>query len=63
MIHGLIDVDMTRVRQFLHEHQAKTGESLSFTAFIIACLAHAVDENKSFCVRTVRDKQRAVISL
>ncbi len=47
MIHGLIDVDVTRARQFLHEHQAKTGESLSFTAFIIACLAHAVDENKS----------------
>jgi pyruvate/2-oxoglutarate dehydrogenase complex dihydrolipoamide acyltransferase (E2) component len=47
MIHGLIDVDVTRARQFLHEHQAKTRESLSFTAFIIACLAHAVDENKS----------------
>src|SRR6266702_3648603 len=46
MIHGLIDVDVTRIRQFLHEHQAKTGESLSFTAFIIICLAHAVDENK-----------------
>ena len=46
MIHGLIDVDVTRIRQFLHEHQAKTGESLSFTAFIIICLVHAVDENK-----------------
>jgi pyruvate/2-oxoglutarate dehydrogenase complex dihydrolipoamide acyltransferase (E2) component len=47
MIHGLIDVDVTRVRAFLREHTATTGESLSFTAFIITCLAKAVDENKS----------------
>ena len=37
MIHGLIEVDVTRVRSFLREHKAKTGESLSFTAFILAC--------------------------
>jgi len=47
MIHGLIDVDVTKARQFLQEHKATTGESLSFTAFIITCLAKAVDENKS----------------
>ena len=47
MIHGLIEVDVTRAREFLREHKAKTGESLSFTAFIIACLGKAVDENKS----------------
>ncbi len=47
MIHGLIEVDVTRAREFLWEHKAKTGESLSLTAFIIACLGKAVDENKS----------------
>ncbi len=47
MTHGLIEVDVTRAREFLREHKAKTGESLSFTAFIITCLAHAIDENKS----------------
>jgi pyruvate/2-oxoglutarate dehydrogenase complex dihydrolipoamide acyltransferase (E2) component len=47
MIHGLIEVDVTRARQYLREHKAKTGESLSFTAFITSCLAQAVDENKS----------------
>jgi pyruvate/2-oxoglutarate dehydrogenase complex dihydrolipoamide acyltransferase (E2) component len=47
MIHGLIEVDVTRARKFLRDHKAKTGESLSFTAFIITCLAHAVDENKA----------------
>lgn len=47
MIHGLIEVDVTRAREFLRDHKAKTGESLSFTAFIATCLGKAVDENKS----------------
>jgi pyruvate/2-oxoglutarate dehydrogenase complex dihydrolipoamide acyltransferase (E2) component len=47
MIHGLMEVDVTRAREFLRDHKAKTGESLSFTAFIVTCLAQAVDENKS----------------
>ena len=47
MMHGLLDVDVTRARAFLREHQAKTGESLSFTAFLIACLGKAVDEHKA----------------
>jgi pyruvate/2-oxoglutarate dehydrogenase complex dihydrolipoamide acyltransferase (E2) component len=47
MIHGLIEVDVTRARTYLREHKANTGESLSFTAFIIACLGKAVDENKA----------------
>ena len=47
MIHGLIEVDVTRAREFLRNHKAKTEESLSFTAFIIACLGKSVNENKS----------------
>jgi pyruvate/2-oxoglutarate dehydrogenase complex dihydrolipoamide acyltransferase (E2) component len=47
MIHGLIEVDVTRARAHLREHKATTGESLSFTAFLIACLAKAVDEHKA----------------
>jgi hypothetical protein len=47
MIHGLIEVDVTRARRYLREHNAKTEESLSLTAFIMSCLAQAVDENKS----------------
>jgi pyruvate/2-oxoglutarate dehydrogenase complex dihydrolipoamide acyltransferase (E2) component len=45
--HGLIEVDVTGARQYLRDHEAKTGEMLSFTAFIVACLAHAVNENKA----------------
>ena len=47
MMHGLIEVDVTRARAHLRDHKAKTREALSFTAFIIACVAKAVDENKS----------------
>ncbi len=47
MIHGLLEVDVTNARAFLREHKARTGEALSFTAFIITCVAHAVDEHKA----------------
>jgi pyruvate/2-oxoglutarate dehydrogenase complex dihydrolipoamide acyltransferase (E2) component len=47
MIHGLIEVDVTRARAHLREYKATTGESLSFTAFLVACLAKAVDEHKA----------------
>ena len=46
-VHALIEVDVTKSRQCLRAYKARTGESLSFTAFIITCLAKAVDENKS----------------
>src|SRR5436190_24314981 len=47
MIRGLIEDDVTRAREFLREHKANTGESLSTTAYIITCLAQAADETKS----------------
>jgi pyruvate/2-oxoglutarate dehydrogenase complex dihydrolipoamide acyltransferase (E2) component len=47
MIHGLLEVDVSRARAHLRDHQAKTGEALSFTAFLMACLAKAVDEHKA----------------
>jgi pyruvate/2-oxoglutarate dehydrogenase complex dihydrolipoamide acyltransferase (E2) component len=47
MIHGLFEADVTEARAMLREHKARTGESLSFTAFICACLAKAVDEHKA----------------
>lgn len=46
-VHGLIEVDVTVPRQALRAHKARTGQALSFTAFSIACLAKAVDENKT----------------
>jgi len=46
IMHGLAEMDVTRPRQYIREHKARTGETLSFTAFIVACLAKAVEANK-----------------
>jgi pyruvate/2-oxoglutarate dehydrogenase complex dihydrolipoamide acyltransferase (E2) component len=47
MIHGLTEVDVTQARQIIAQHKSQTGETLSFTAFVIFCLAQAIDENKT----------------
>lgn len=47
MIHGLLEVDVTRARAALREHKAKSGETLSFTAFLATCLGRAVAEHKA----------------
>ena len=45
-IYGLLEVDVTIARQIIAEHKARTGESLSFTAFLAVCIARAVEEHK-----------------
>ncbi len=45
VIHALFEFDVTIARQFMREHKAKTGESLSFTAFIVMCLARAIEQH------------------
>lgn len=57
LMHGLVEMDVTDARQLIRDHKAKTGESLSFTAFIISCLGRTVDMNKHMqAVRTWREK-------
>lgn len=46
IVHGLVEVDVTGARRTLRAHKDRTGESLSFSAFIIACVGRAVDQNK-----------------
>ena len=46
-MYGMLEVNVTVARQFIAEHKARTGETLSFTGFLTLCLAHAVDEDKS----------------
>lgn len=46
LVHGLIEVDVTAARQFIREHRARTGETLSFTGFVATCVGKAVDMNK-----------------
>ncbi len=43
---ALLEVDVTVPRQRIAAHKAATGETLSFTGFLIYCLGRAVDENK-----------------
>ncbi len=57
LIHGLVEMDVTDARRLIREHKAKTGETISFTAFIIVCLGRAVDMNKHMqAIRTWREK-------
>ena len=51
IIHALLEVDVSKARAYLREQKAQTGESLSFTAFLIACLAKALDEHKAVQAR------------
>ncbi|MDX1687265.1 MAG: 2-oxo acid dehydrogenase subunit E2 [Candidatus Promineifilaceae bacterium] len=44
---GLLEVDVTVPRQIMGAHKARTGETLSFTGFLVSCLARAVDEDKT----------------
>ena len=45
IVHGLIEADVSEVRKHIKDHERKTGEKLSFTAFIIYCLGKAIEKN------------------
>jgi len=45
-MYGLLEVDVTNAQQLIAGHKSRTGETLSFTGFLVYCLARAVDENK-----------------
>jgi pyruvate/2-oxoglutarate dehydrogenase complex dihydrolipoamide acyltransferase (E2) component len=46
IVHALVEVDVTDARNWVREFRKKTGRPLSFTAFLIFCLARSIDENK-----------------
>ena len=52
-IHGLFEVDVTCAREALRTHRREAGEDLSFTAFVVGCVAHAVAAEPS--VQAYRD--------
>jgi pyruvate/2-oxoglutarate dehydrogenase complex dihydrolipoamide acyltransferase (E2) component len=45
IIHGLVEFDVTEARRRIAAHREQTGEALSFTAFIVGCVAAAVLEH------------------
>jgi pyruvate/2-oxoglutarate dehydrogenase complex dihydrolipoamide acyltransferase (E2) component len=44
-IHAITEVDISAPRRVMDEHRARTGERLSLTAYLIACLSRAIAEN------------------
>jgi pyruvate/2-oxoglutarate dehydrogenase complex dihydrolipoamide acyltransferase (E2) component len=46
-MYALLEVDVTLARKFIQDYETKTGEQLSFTGYLISCLARAVDADKS----------------
>lgn len=46
VVHALLEIDVTRPRALLREREARTGERLSFTAFVVASLGRAVDADR-----------------
>ena len=44
-IQAMIEVDVSEPRRLIQEHRRKTGERLSFTAYVVTCLARAIAEH------------------
>jgi pyruvate/2-oxoglutarate dehydrogenase complex dihydrolipoamide acyltransferase (E2) component len=59
LVHALVEVDVTLPRRILAEHRARTGETLSFTAFVVAALAKAVDADRA--VQAYRAGRRKLV--
>ncbi len=45
-IYGLVEIDVTEARKFISENEVKTGEKLSFTGWVVKCVAQAVSEHQ-----------------
>jgi pyruvate/2-oxoglutarate dehydrogenase complex dihydrolipoamide acyltransferase (E2) component len=44
-IHAMMEVDIAEPRRLIREHRQSTGERLSLTAYVVACLARALAEH------------------
>lgn len=44
-MYGLLEVDVTIAKQLIEDHKARTGELLSFTGYLVYCVAQAVGED------------------
>jgi len=57
LIWAFAEFDITDVRKRIQEYKEATGETLSFTAFIISCFARVVAEHK-YPINTMRRKKK-----
>lgn len=58
-IHAFVEFDVTEARKILREHKNKTGKSVSFTAWLIKCVAQAVSEHKE--LNAYRQGRRRIV--
>ena len=56
LIHSMVEVDVHDIRKTLREHREKTGEQLSFTAWIVYALARTLIEYPHFNAFRKRNK-------
>jgi hypothetical protein len=55
----LLEVDVTLARAAIHAQTKKTGQGISFTGWIVKCLAQAISEHKH--VHALRQGQRQLV--
>ncbi|RUR75978.1 2-oxo acid dehydrogenase subunit E2 [Chlorogloeopsis fritschii PCC 9212] len=55
----LLEIDVTAARDTIRDQKAKTGQSISFTGWIVKCLAQAVSEHK--CIHALRKGKRRLV--
>jgi pyruvate/2-oxoglutarate dehydrogenase complex dihydrolipoamide acyltransferase (E2) component len=56
----LLEVDVTAARAAIHDRKTKTGERISFTGWIMKCIAQAASEYKH--VHALRKGKREIIT-
>jgi pyruvate/2-oxoglutarate dehydrogenase complex dihydrolipoamide acyltransferase (E2) component len=56
---GLIELDVEKARRIIEKRESETGVKLSFTGWLIKCIAHAVYEHKE--VHAYRIKRNKLI--
>jgi pyruvate/2-oxoglutarate dehydrogenase complex dihydrolipoamide acyltransferase (E2) component len=55
----LLEIDVTEAREAIHDRKAKTGQGISFTGWIVKCLAQAISEHKY--VHALRQGKRKLV--
>jgi pyruvate/2-oxoglutarate dehydrogenase complex dihydrolipoamide acyltransferase (E2) component len=58
-IHCISEVDISEPRQWLEEYYRRTGEKLSFTAYIVSCLIHVIREHPE--LNSFRKRNRLIL--
>ena len=59
-VHGLVEFDVTAARARLREAASDTGEPRSFTAYLVTCLARALEDHPD--LHSYRDWRGRLVS-